>query len=199
MIWSCSNRVTVGYPASTQVFGPELANCRPAICSPRPAPPGSTRTLIDVQVDFVAVVVGAGVLLLRGGGARRSAGVLALSDEVRGRIGVPGAADETLAGAVGGMLFVLDVNSVQPSSFGMPYELYAIAAAVLGGCSLRGGEGTIAGVIIGAAVMQALYNAINMLAFPTHIEWAIIGTVLLLGIIADELTKRFTARRKVVT
>src|SRR3954447_3993418 len=107
MIWSCSNRVTVGYPASTQVFGPELANCRPAICSPRPAPPGSTRTLIDVQVDFVAVVVGAGVLLLRGGGARRSAGVLALSDEVRGRIGVPGAADETLAGAVGGMLFVL--------------------------------------------------------------------------------------------
>lgn len=105
----------------------------------------------------------------------------------------------SLLAGLGGMLFVLDVNSVQPSSFGMPYELYAIAAAVLGGCSLRGGEGTIAGVIIGAAVMQALYNAINMLAFPTHIEWAIIGTVLLLGIIADELTKRLTARRKIIT
>ena len=48
----------------------------------------------------------------------------------------------TLAG-LGGMLFVLDVSSAQPSDFGNFYELYAIAAAVLGGCSRRGGEGNI--------------------------------------------------------
>ena len=48
----------------------------------------------------------------------------------------------TLAG-LGGMLFVLDINAAQPSDFGNSYELYAIAAAVLGGCSLRGGEGSI--------------------------------------------------------
>ena len=65
----------------------------------------------------------------------------------------------TLAG-FGGVLFVLDVNSAQPVDFGNFYELYAIAAAVLGGCSLRGGVGTIFGVIIGAALMQVLRNMI---------------------------------------
>ena len=76
------------------------------------------------------------------------------------------------------------------------YELYAIAAAVLGGCSLRGGEGTITGVIIGTAVMRVLYNAINILGIPTHLEFAIIGAVILAGVIADELVKRMAARRR---
>ncbi len=101
-----------------------------------------------------------------------------------------------LAG-LGGMLFALDVNSVQPSGLGEFYELYAIAAAVLGGCSLRGGEGTILGVVIGAAVMRVLYNAINILHIPTHLEFAIIGIVILGGVSVDELIRRFVARRKV--
>jgi ribose transport system permease protein len=105
----------------------------------------------------------------------------------------------SLLAGLGGMLFVLDVNSAQPADFGNFYELYAIAAAVLGGCSLRGGEGTIAGVIIGAAVMQILKNSINLLDFPTQLEYAIIGAVLLIGVTADELTKRVAARRKVIT
>ncbi|HEV8377385.1 MAG TPA: hypothetical protein VGP99_00930 [Tepidisphaeraceae bacterium] len=105
----------------------------------------------------------------------------------------------SLLAGLGGMLFVLDVNSAQPADFGNFYELYAIAAAVLGGCSLRGGEGTIAGVIIGAAVMQILKNSINLLDFPTQLEYAIIGAVLLIGVTADELTKRVAARRRVIT
>ena len=100
-----------------------------------------------------------------------------------------------LAG-VGGVLFALDVNSVQPSGLGEFYELYAIAAAVLGGCSLRGGEGTILGVVIGAAVMRVLYNAINILRIPTNLEFAIIGAVILAGVIADEMMKRFVAKRR---
>ena len=100
-----------------------------------------------------------------------------------------------LAG-VGGILFSLDLNSIQPSGLGEFYELYAIAAAVLGGCSLRGGEGTITGVIIGTAVMRVLYNAINILGIPTHLEFAIIGAVILAGVIADELVKRMAARRR---
>jgi ribose/xylose/arabinose/galactoside ABC-type transport system permease subunit len=102
----------------------------------------------------------------------------------------------SLLAGLGGMLFVLDVNSAQPADFGNFYELYAIAAAVLGGCSLRGGEGTIAGVVIGAAVMQILKNSITLLDFPTHIEYAIIGAVLLIGVITDEFTKRVAARRR---
>ena len=100
-----------------------------------------------------------------------------------------------LAG-VGGILFSLDLNSIQPSGLGEFYELYAIAAAVLGGCSLRGGEGTITGVIIGTAVMRVLYNAINILGIPTHLEFAIIGAVILTGVVADEMVKRVAARRR---
>lgn len=100
-----------------------------------------------------------------------------------------------LAG-LGGVLFALDINSVQPSGLGEFYELYAIAAAVLGGCSLRGGEGSILGVIIGTAVMRVLYNAINILHIPTHLEFAIIGAVILAGVVADELIRRIVAKRQ---
>jgi ribose transport system permease protein len=102
----------------------------------------------------------------------------------------------SLLAGVGGVLFAVELNSIQPGSLGEFYELYAIAAAVLGGCSLRGGEGSILGVIIGAALMRVLYNAINILGIPTHLEFAIIGTVILLGVIADELVKRYAARRR---
>lgn len=102
----------------------------------------------------------------------------------------------SLLAGLGGILFALDVNSVQPASFGEFYELYAIAAAVLGGCSLRGGEGSILGVVIGAAVMRVLYNAINILGIPTHLEFAVIGAVILSGVVIDELVKRFAASRR---
>jgi ribose/xylose/arabinose/galactoside ABC-type transport system permease subunit len=101
-----------------------------------------------------------------------------------------------LAG-LGGVLFVLDINSAQPVDFGNFYELYAIAAAVLGGCSLRGGEGTILGVVIGAALMRVLKNMITLVDWmPTYIEYAIIGAVILAGVIVDELVKRAAARRR---
>ncbi len=96
---------------------------------------------------------------------------------------------------LGGLLFALDVNSVQPAAQGSFYELYAIAAAVLGGCSLRGGEGSIAGVVIGAAVLRLLYNAINILGISTQLEFAIIGAVILCGVTADEMVKRLSAVR----
>ena len=101
-----------------------------------------------------------------------------------------------LLAGLAGVLFALDFNSVQPSIQGNFYELYAIAAAVLGGCSLRGGDGSIFGVIIGAAVIRVLYNAINMLGIATQLEFAIIGAVILLGVIADEVIKRYAARNR---
>ena len=97
---------------------------------------------------------------------------------------------------IGGILFALDMNSIQPSGHGNFYELYAIAAAVLGGCSLRGGEGSILGVVLGAAVMRVLYNAINLLGIPTQLEFAIIGGVILAGVVGDELVRRVVARRQ---
>jgi ribose transport system permease protein len=98
---------------------------------------------------------------------------------------------------LGGLLFVLDVGSAQPVDFGSFYELYAIAAAVLGGCSLRGGEGSVLGVCIGAAVMQVLRNSITLVdAIPDNVEYAVIGVVILGGVVADELVKRWVARRR---
>ena len=101
----------------------------------------------------------------------------------------------TLAG-LGGVLFVLDVNSAQPVDFGNFYELYAIAAAVLGGCSLRGGEGSILGVIIGTALILVLRNVVTLVTNHSNMEFAIIGAVILIGVVADELVKRLALQRR---
>lgn len=103
----------------------------------------------------------------------------------------------SLCAGFAAILFALDLNSIQPSGHGEFYELYAIAAAVLGGCSLRGGEGSILGVIIAAAVLRVLNNAINLIdGIDTSTEFAIIGFVILLGVVVDETVRRFAARRK---
>ena len=99
-----------------------------------------------------------------------------------------------LAGLTG-LLFAFELNSVQPAGTGNFYELYAIAAAVLGGCSLRGGEGTILGVIIAAAVLRLPYNSINLVGISTHLEFAIVGAVILAGVTVDELIKRYASKR----
>ena len=102
----------------------------------------------------------------------------------------------SLMAGIGGVLFAFYYDSMQPSAQGVSYELYAIAAAVLGGCSLRGGEGTILGVVVGTAVLRVLYNSINVLGMPTQLEDFIIGMVILAGVIVDELVKRYAARRR---
>ncbi|MCA8955271.1 MAG: ABC transporter permease [Planctomycetes bacterium] len=102
----------------------------------------------------------------------------------------------SLAG-IGGVLFVLDVNTAGPSEFGNFYELYAIAGAVLGGCALRGGEGSILGVVIGASLMHVLRNSIRLIdAIPDQLQFAVIGVVILAGVVADELVKRVGTRRR---
>ncbi len=97
---------------------------------------------------------------------------------------------------IGGILLTLDLNGVQPAQHGNILELYAIAAAVLGGCSLRGGEGSIAGVVIGAAAMRVIYNSIGILGIRPELEYAIVGSVILTSVIVDELVKRYAARRR---
>jgi len=102
----------------------------------------------------------------------------------------------TCAG-LAGILFSLDLNTVQPSTAGNMYELYAIAGCVVGGVSLKGGEGNILGVIIGTAIVRVLYNAINILGIATTLEFGVVGLVILIGVGADEVIKSLTARRRV--
>jgi ribose transport system permease protein len=99
-----------------------------------------------------------------------------------------------LAG-LGSVLFLLENRLANPTSAGTLLELYAITGAVLGGCSLRGGEGMVPGMFLGAAVLPLLRQLCSFGGITDDLEYAVIGVALLLGTIADELLKRRAARR----
>ena len=94
--------------------------------------------------------------------------------------------------AISGIILAFYTNSVSPANHGNAYELYGIAAAVLGGCSLRGGEGSIVGILIGTALLQVLRNLVNLLGIPSSLDFAVMGAVILIGVMADQI---FTERR----
>ncbi|MGH7990082.1 MAG: ABC transporter permease [Limisphaerales bacterium] len=104
-----------------------------------------------------------------------------------------------LAGLLTGIsaiLFAFYTNSISPSTQGNFYELYGIAAAVLGGCSLRGGEGSIIGILIGVTLLQVLQNLVNLLGIPSSLNFAVMGAVVLIGVLADQIFQN-RARKKV--
>src|SRR5205085_3601761 len=95
-----------------------------------------------------------------------------------------------LLAGLAGLIEASEVESVAPSNAGLAYELHAITAAVLGGCALRGGQGSLVGVVIGATILKVLDKMIIFLNLPTHLTDAVIGLVLLAAVIADALVKR---------
>ena len=97
---------------------------------------------------------------------------------------------------IAGIVFAFYTNSISPSSHGNSFELYGIAAAVLGGCSLRGGEGSIIGILIGTALLQVLQNLVNLLGIPSSLNFAVLGAVILVGVIADQMLQSRPARVK---
>jgi len=99
--------------------------------------------------------------------------------------------------AVSAIIFAFYTNSVSPANHGNAYELYGIAAAVLGGCSLRGGEGSVVGILIGTALLQVLRNLVNLLGIPSSLDFAVMGAVILLGVMADQILTERRNRRQV--
>jgi ribose transport system permease protein len=91
---------------------------------------------------------------------------------------------------VGAIIFAFYTNSVSPSSHGTFFELYGIAAAVLGGCSLRGGEGSVIGILLGTTLLQVLQNLVNLLGIPSSLNFAVMGGVILIGVAADRIVQR---------
>jgi ribose transport system permease protein len=93
---------------------------------------------------------------------------------------------------------------------GVAYELYAIAAVVLGGCSLRGGEGTVLGIVIGSAMMKVIDNGINMFQiryqdadgvprlWRLDANWTfiIVGSVILIAVVLDQVVHVVQAKRR---
>jgi ribose transport system permease protein len=95
---------------------------------------------------------------------------------------------------VSAIVFAFYTNSVSPSSHGNFFELYGIAAAVLGGCSLRGGEGSVVGILLGTTLLQVLQNLVNLLGIPSSLNFAVMGGVILIGVVGDQVFQRRAAR-----
>ena len=98
----------------------------------------------------------------------------------------------TLAGGfagLGGVLIASRLNSAQPA-LGAGYELDAIAAVVIGGTSLSGGEGTILGTIIGAFVISVLTNGLRILSVPQEWQIVVTGGIVILAVYMDILRRR---------
>ncbi len=95
---------------------------------------------------------------------------------------------------ISAIIFAFYTNSISPSSHGSFFELYGIAAAVLGGCSLRGGEGSIVGILLGTTLLQVLQNLVNLLGIPSSLNFAVMGGVILVGVVADQILQRRAAR-----
>lgn len=87
-----------------------------------------------------------------------------------------------------GIVIAARLNSAQPS-LGLGYELEAIAAAVIGGTSLSGGEGTILGTIIGAFIISTLTNGLRIMSVPQEWQIVITGFIIISAVYLDILRR----------
>jgi ribose transport system permease protein len=92
-----------------------------------------------------------------------------------------------------GILYVAYLPTATPS-LGSAYELHAVAAAVLGGCSLLGGRGSVFGVLVGAGIMQTTFNAVNLIGKSLW-QNVVAGGVILAAVIVDRILDKNTSKR----
>ena len=93
-----------------------------------------------------------------------------------------------LTSAVAAVLLTARLNSAQPIA-GIMYELDAIAAVVIGGTSLAGGEGGVGGTLIGALIMGVLRNGLNLLGVSSFLQQVVIGLVIVVAVLLDTMLK----------
>lgn len=97
-----------------------------------------------------------------------------------------------ISGATAGIaaaMLAARLNSAQPIA-GVSYELTAIAATVIGGTSLTGGEGKITGTIIGALIISVIQNGLNLLNVPSYVQQIVIGVVIIGAVLLDRLRRK---------
>ncbi len=94
-----------------------------------------------------------------------------------------------LVSAIAAVILTARLNSAQPIA-GMMYELDAIAATVIGGTSLMGGEGSLAGTLVGALIMGVLRNGLNLLGVSSFLQQIVIGAVIIGAVLVDTVLKR---------
>ena len=104
----------------------------------------------------------------------------------------------SLTGALSGFAGILNAGllATAATNAGVGNELDVIAAVAIGGASLAGGQGTIYGAVIGAAIMAILRNAFVLLKLPVYMQTVAIGVVIILAVASDTLKNRRTTRRQ---
>ncbi len=90
---------------------------------------------------------------------------------------------------VAAVILTARLNSAQPIA-GIMYELDAIAATVIGGTSLMGGEGRVVGTLIGALIMGVLRNGLNLLGVSSFVQQTVIGSVIIIAVLVDMALKK---------
>ncbi|HEY8312698.1 MAG TPA: ABC transporter permease [Candidatus Baltobacteraceae bacterium] len=150
-------------------------------------------------VWMIVIVVAASVLLMR---TRYGRYVFAIggNEEAARLAGVNVVRTKTLVYVISGMcagvvgfLYMALFSSGSPQT-GNGFELQAIAAVVVGGTSLMGGRGSIVGTFFGAFLIGILYNVMNLLNIESYTQDVVLGAVIVLAVVLDELRKRYMRR-----
>lgn len=149
----------------------------------------------NVVVALFAGAVLAGVILTRtilgrytfALGSNEEAARLSGVNVDRWKIAVFGLAG--LFSGIAGVVIGARLNSAQPS-LGLGYELDAIAAAVIGGTSLSGGEGSILGTVIGAFIISTLTNGLRILSVPQEWQTVVTGSIVIVAVYLDIVRRR---------
>jgi ribose/xylose/arabinose/galactoside ABC-type transport system permease subunit len=152
------------------------------------------------MVVMIAVAVVGGVYLMHTVGGRRVFAVGG-NPEASRFSGVPIGRVKivvfVLSGLTAGLAAFMGASFYGSASCGdaTGYELYVIASAVVGGASLSGGKGSAAGALLGAVLIVLIRQSIRTLHFDQNYEWIIIGCAIIIAVVLDQASARFTVRR----
>lgn len=120
-------------------------------------------------------------------GGNEEATLLSGVPVARCKVGIYALGGSLAAGA--SVLLTARLNSAQPIA-GLNYELDAIAATVIGGTSLLGGQGSVVGTLVGALIMGVLRNGLNLLGVSSFVQQVVIGAVIIAAVLLDTFFKR---------
>jgi ribose transport system permease protein len=95
-----------------------------------------------------------------------------------------------LLAALAGILLTARVSSGEPN-LGATFPLESITAAVVGGVSLRGGEGRIVGAVLGALFITILTNGMNLIHIESYVQEIAVGIILIVAVVIDRLRDRW--------
>jgi ribose transport system permease protein len=156
--------------------------------------PGTAQIPVSALVALIVVALGA-ILLdrtvfgrhVRALGGNEEAARLSAIPVARVKLAV-----YTLSGALAGIAAILLMSKLvsgQPTA-GQGYELYAIAAVVVGGTSLRGGSGSVVGSLIGALIIGVINNGLDLHGVSAFWQQIVTGAIIFIAVLLDEVTQR---------